>query len=32
MAHYKHLCGVSGGRDLVYKDKEGVCAEGADIV
>ena len=26
MVQYKYLCGVSGGRDLVYKDTEGVCA------
>jgi len=30
MVQYKHLCGVSEGRDLVYKDLEGVCAE--DVV
>jgi len=27
MVQYKYYCGVSGGRDLVYKDMEGVCAE-----
>jgi hypothetical protein len=24
MVHYIHQCGVSGGRDLVYKDMEGL--------
>ena len=24
MVHYIHECGVSGGRDLVYKDMEGL--------
>ena len=27
MVQYKYQCGVSGGRDLVYKDMEGLCAE-----
>ena len=27
MVQYKHQCGVSGGRDVVYKDMEGVRAE-----
>ena len=30
MVQYKYYCGVSGGRDLIYKDMEDVCAE--DIV
>ena len=28
MVQHKYLCGVSEGRDLVYKDMECVCAEG----
>jgi len=30
MIQYKYKRGVSGGRDLVYKDMEGLCAE--DVV
>ena len=27
MVQYKYLRGVSGGRYLVYKDMDGLCAE-----